>query len=70
MTGIAADSRNAALIHAPRLHAADAAGQLRPNLDFEAFIDMLFGSVLIQVFTGRAVTAPRTPTASAVNSGD
>jgi AcrR family transcriptional regulator len=85
--GIAADSRNAALIRAmiaaaganqdeaepffelligpsrehlnARLHAADAAGQLRPNLDFEALIDMLFGSVLVQVFTGRADTAPR-----------
>jgi AcrR family transcriptional regulator len=44
---------------AARLHAADVAGQLRPNLDFEALIDMLFGSVLVQVFTGRADTAPR-----------
>jgi AcrR family transcriptional regulator len=42
-----------------RLHAADAAGQLRPNLNFEALIDMLLGSVLVQVFTGRADTAPR-----------
>jgi AcrR family transcriptional regulator len=42
-----------------RLHAADAAGQLRPNLDFEALIDILFGSVLVQLFTGRVDTAPR-----------
>jgi AcrR family transcriptional regulator len=84
---IAADPRNAALIHAliaaagenpdeaepffelligtsqryltARLHAADAAGQLRQNLDFEALIDMLFGSVLVQLFTGRVDTAPR-----------
>jgi len=42
-----------------RLHAADAAGQLRPALDFQALIDLLFGSVLVQLFTGRASTAPR-----------
>jgi AcrR family transcriptional regulator len=84
---IAADPRNAALIHAliaaagenpdeaepffelligpsqrhltARLQAAEAAGQLRPNLDFESLIDMLFGSVLVQLFTGRVDTAPR-----------
>jgi AcrR family transcriptional regulator len=44
---------------AARLQAADAAGQLRQNLDFESLIDMLFGSVLVQLFTGRVDTAPR-----------
>jgi AcrR family transcriptional regulator len=44
---------------AARLQAADAAGQLRQNLDFEALIDVLFGWVLIQLFTGRVDTAPR-----------
>jgi AcrR family transcriptional regulator len=44
---------------AARLQAADAAGQLRQNLDFEALIDVLFGWVLVQLFTGRVDTAPR-----------
>jgi AcrR family transcriptional regulator len=40
-----------------RLRNAAAAGQVRPDTDLQALVDMLFGSVVVQLLTGRAETA-------------
>jgi len=40
-----------------RLRTAAAAGQVRQGTDLEALVDMLFGSVVVQLLTGRADTA-------------
>jgi AcrR family transcriptional regulator len=37
-----------------RLHTAAAAGQVRSDTDLQVLVDMLFGSVVVQLLTGRA----------------
>jgi AcrR family transcriptional regulator len=40
-----------------RLQTAAASGQVRPDTDLQALVDILFGSVVVQLLTGRADTA-------------